>query len=176
MVEVLAGAAFQALGDANRRAIVEELRGGERSVVELTRRLQISQPAVSRHLRLLKQAGLVEDEAAGARRMYRLRADGALAVRAYIQGGWGEAAGRFGLGGRARARPGGGRGTAPWRLVFEGDAEPDPAFGVWTQRASMGWPPAPPAANRKATRLVFEPKPGGRVFERDPDGNEVDWG
>src|SRR5262249_39884399 len=98
MVEVLAGAAFQALGDANRRAIVEELRGGERSVVELTRRLQISQPAVSRHLRLLKQAGLVEDEAAGARRMYRLRAEGAPAGGAHIQGGGGGAAGAVGPG------------------------------------------------------------------------------
>jgi len=106
MVEVLAGAAFQALGDANRRAIVEELRGGERSVVELTRRLQISQPAVSRHLRLLKQAGLVEDEAAGARRMYRLRADGAQAVRAYIEGVWGEAAARFRLAAANTPRPG----------------------------------------------------------------------
>ena len=105
MVEVLAGAAFQALGDANRRAIVEELRGGERSVVELTRRLQISQPAVSRHLRLLKQAGLVEDEAAGARRMYRLRADGAQAVRAYIEGVWGEAAARFRLAAANAPRP-----------------------------------------------------------------------
>jgi DNA-binding transcriptional ArsR family regulator len=93
----LAGAALQALGDANRRAIVEELRGGERSVVELTRRLRISQPAVSRHLRLLKQAGLVEDEAAGARRLYRLRGEGAEAVRAYIEGVWGEAAARFRL-------------------------------------------------------------------------------
>jgi DNA-binding transcriptional ArsR family regulator len=97
MAEALAGAALQALGDANRRAIVEELRDGEHSVVELTRRLQISQPSVSRHLRLLKQAGLVEDEAAGARRMYRLRAEGAEAVRAYIEGVWGEAAARFRL-------------------------------------------------------------------------------
>ena len=102
----MAGAAFQALGDANRRAIVEELRDGERSVVELTRRLQISQPAVSRHLRLLKQAGLVEDEAAGARRMYRLRAEGAYAVRAYIEGVWGEAAARFRLAGANAPRPG----------------------------------------------------------------------
>jgi DNA-binding transcriptional ArsR family regulator len=105
-VEALAGVAFQALGDANRRAIVEELRGGERSVVELTRRLQISQPAVSRHLRLLKEAGLVEGEADGARCMYRLRADGAQAVRAYIEGVWGEAAARFRLAAANASRPG----------------------------------------------------------------------
>ena len=104
-VEALAGAAFQALGDANRRAIVEELSGGERSVVELTRRLQISQPAVSRHLRLLKQAGLVEGEADGARCLYRLRAEGAEAVRAYIEGVWGEAAARFRLAAANAPRP-----------------------------------------------------------------------
>ena len=106
MAQSLAGAALQALGDANRRAIVEELRDGERSVVARTRRLQISQPAVSRHLRLLKQAGLVEDEAAGARRMYRLRADGAQAVRAYIEGVWGEAAARFRVAAANAPRPG----------------------------------------------------------------------
>jgi DNA-binding transcriptional ArsR family regulator len=97
MSDRLAGAAFQALGDANRRVIVEELRQGERSVVELTRRLGISQPSVSRHLRLLKEAGLVEDEAAGARRIYRLRAEGAEAVRSYLEQVWGEATTRFRL-------------------------------------------------------------------------------
>jgi DNA-binding transcriptional ArsR family regulator len=106
VAEALAGAALQALGDANRRAIVEEPRDGERSVVELTRRLQISQPSVSRPLRLPKQAGLVEDEAAGARRMYRLRAEGAEAVRAYIEGVWGEAAARFRLAAANAPRPG----------------------------------------------------------------------
>ena len=90
-------AVFQALGDANRRAILEQLRDGERSVAELTRGLGISQPSVSRHLRLLRQAGLVEDEPDGARRLYRLRAEGAEAVRAYIENLWGEAAGRFQL-------------------------------------------------------------------------------
>lgn len=95
MTADLAGAAFQALGDANRRVILEELRSGERSVVELTRRLGISQPSVSRHLRLLKNAGLVEDEPAGARRLYRLRDEGAEAVRAYMEQVWGEATARF---------------------------------------------------------------------------------
>src|SRR5262249_39884400 len=81
-----------------------------------------------------------------------------------------------GGGGGGRGRAGGGRVSEPLGIVFDVDAEPDHGFGVWTQRASMWWPPAHTAANRKGTRLVFEPKPGGRVFERDPDGNEVDWG
>jgi DNA-binding transcriptional ArsR family regulator len=97
MSKNVAGAAFQALGDANRRAIVEELAKGERSVVELTRRLRISQPAVSRHLRLLKEAGLVDDQPQGAKHMYRLRDEGVEAVRTYFERVWGEAAARFRL-------------------------------------------------------------------------------
>ena len=97
MAKNLAGPAFQALGDANRRAIVEELGKGERSVVELTRRLRISQPAVSRHLRLLREAGLVDEEPMGTKRMYRLRDDGVEAARAYFEKVWGDAAARFRL-------------------------------------------------------------------------------
>jgi uncharacterized protein YndB with AHSA1/START domain len=66
--------------------------------------------------------------------------------------------------------------TEPLRIVFDVQAEPDHAFAIWTQRASMWWPPSHTTAKRKGTRLIFEPRPGGRVFERDPDGHEVDWG
>lgn len=90
-----AGDPFEALGDPNRRAIVELLRGGDRSVQELADHLPISRPAVSRHLRLLKQAGLVADRAEGSRRLYRLHDDGIEAVRAYLESVWGEAGARF---------------------------------------------------------------------------------
>jgi DNA-binding transcriptional ArsR family regulator len=86
---------FEALGDPNRRAIVELLRGGEASVQRLADELPISRPAVSRHLRLLKEAGLVADRAEGTRRLYRLHDDGLEAVRAYLEQVWGEAAARF---------------------------------------------------------------------------------
>ena len=88
---------FEALGDPNRRAIVELLRAGDRSVQELADELPISRPAVSRHLRLLKGAGLVTDRAEGTRRLYRLHDDGVDAVRGYIERVWGDAAGRFKL-------------------------------------------------------------------------------
>jgi DNA-binding transcriptional ArsR family regulator len=93
----LPGDPFEALGDANRRAIVELLRTGDRSVQELADALPISRPAVSRHLRLLKQAGLVTDRAEGTRRLYRLHDEGIAAVRAYLETVWGEAAARFRL-------------------------------------------------------------------------------
>jgi DNA-binding transcriptional ArsR family regulator len=90
-----AGDPFDALGDPNRRAIVELLGRGGRSVREIADELPISRPAVSRHLRLLKTAGLVVDEAAGTRRVYRLDELGAEAVRDYLERVWGEASARF---------------------------------------------------------------------------------
>jgi DNA-binding transcriptional ArsR family regulator len=91
------GDPFDALGDPHRRAIVEQLREGDRSVGELADALPISRPAVSRHLRLLKEAGLVTDRPEGTRRLYRLHDEGVEAVRAYLEGVWGEAAARFRL-------------------------------------------------------------------------------
>jgi DNA-binding transcriptional ArsR family regulator len=94
------GDPFEALGDANRRAIVELLGAGPaggRSVGELAEALPISRPAVSRHLRLLKAAGLVVEEPQGTRRLYRLHDQGLEAVRAYLDRVWGDAAARFRL-------------------------------------------------------------------------------
>jgi DNA-binding transcriptional ArsR family regulator len=94
----LAGDPFDALGDPHRRAIVEMLRTGEdRSVQELADALPISRPAVSRHLRLLREAGLVTARAEGTRRLYRLHDEGMEAAREYLEQVWGEAAARFRL-------------------------------------------------------------------------------
>ncbi|MBV9604120.1 MAG: winged helix-turn-helix transcriptional regulator [Solirubrobacterales bacterium] len=97
MPEGLHQAALDALGDPNRRAIVEILSGGERSVQEIADQLTISRPAVSRHLRMLKGAGLVDDQAEGTRRIYRLRDEGVEAVRSYFAEVWDEAVARFRL-------------------------------------------------------------------------------
>jgi DNA-binding transcriptional ArsR family regulator len=88
---------FEALGDPNRREILSLLGHGGRSVQEIAATLPISRPAVSRHLRLLKEAGFVAEEARGTRRIYRLQADGPAAVQAYLERVWGEAAARFRL-------------------------------------------------------------------------------
>ena len=90
------GDPFEALGDGNRRAIVELLgSAGARTVQEIADVLPISRPAVSRHLRLLKAAGLVIDEPQGTRRLYRLHDDGVAAVQAYLDEVWGDVAARF---------------------------------------------------------------------------------
>ena len=92
-----AGDPFDALGDPNRRAIVELLGRRGRSVREIADELPISRPAVSRHLRLLREAGLVVEEPRGTRRIYRLHDEGVEAVREYLTRVWGDAAVRFRL-------------------------------------------------------------------------------
>ena len=96
-IEALPHDPFDALGDPHRRAIVELLATRPQSVQQLADRLPISRPAVSRHLRLLKAAGLVADEAVGTRRLYRLDEAGAEAMRDYMARVWGEATARFRL-------------------------------------------------------------------------------
>jgi DNA-binding transcriptional ArsR family regulator len=88
---------FAALGDENRRQILGLLRDGERSVGQLAAEMPISRPAVSRHLRLLREAGLVKERAVGTRRLYTLDDLGAEAVRAYLESVWGEAVARYRL-------------------------------------------------------------------------------
>ncbi len=92
-----AGDPFDALGDPHRRAIVELLRDGDRSVTEIADELPISRPAVSRHLRLLREAGLVAQEPRGTRRVYRLHEEGVDEVRLFLEQVWGDAARRFRL-------------------------------------------------------------------------------
>jgi DNA-binding transcriptional ArsR family regulator len=80
-----------ALGDATRRAIFERLAERPWAVGELARELPVSRPAVSQHLRVLKEAGLVTDRAAGARRLYQLDPQGIGDLRAYLDQYWNSA-------------------------------------------------------------------------------------
>jgi DNA-binding transcriptional ArsR family regulator len=87
--------ALQALGDPTRRAVFERLRGGPRSVGEIARDMPVTRPAVSQHLRVLKGAGLVTDEQAGTRRLYRIDPDGLGELRAYLDRFWDAALAAF---------------------------------------------------------------------------------
>src|SRR5271154_6267144 len=88
---------FDALGDPTRREILRLLSAGDKPVHEIAATLPISRPAVSRHLRLLKDPGLVAERAEGNRRIYHLQDEGVQAVQDYLEGVWGEAAARFRL-------------------------------------------------------------------------------
>jgi DNA-binding transcriptional ArsR family regulator len=94
---------LDALGDRTRRAILERLRDGPQPVVEIARGLPVGRPAVSQHLKLLKEAGLVTDEAAGTRRLYELNPDALAELQRYAQSFWSAAMTRYA---RAAARDG----------------------------------------------------------------------
>ena len=80
-----------ALGDPTRREIFERLADRPRAVGELASELPVSRPAVSQHLKVLKEAGLVVDWPVGNRRIYRLDPDGVRALRVQLDGFWSKA-------------------------------------------------------------------------------------
>jgi DNA-binding transcriptional ArsR family regulator len=82
---------WTALGDSTRKAIFELLSDRPRAVGELAGALPVSRPAVSQHLKVLKDAGLVVDQAVGTRRIYRIDPDGLAALRADLERFWGKA-------------------------------------------------------------------------------------
>jgi DNA-binding transcriptional ArsR family regulator len=96
--------ALQALGDSTRRSVLEQLRGGPKAVGEIAAGLPVSRPAVSQHLRVLKEAGLVTERQDGARRLYRVDPDGLATLREYLDGFWEEALASFKAAAEAQER------------------------------------------------------------------------
>jgi DNA-binding transcriptional ArsR family regulator len=86
---------MDALGDPTRRTIFERLRSGPLAVGEIADELPVSRPAVSQHLRVLKEAGLVRERREGTRRLYRLDPDGLGELRDYFDDFWSEALAAF---------------------------------------------------------------------------------
>ena len=86
---------WTALGDRTRRAIVLMLAAGPMSVGDLATQLPVTRPAVSQHLKILKDAGLVSEEAAGTRRIYQLDAAGVAALREQLDDFWDRTLGGF---------------------------------------------------------------------------------
>ena len=88
--------ALGALGDPTRRAIFERLREGPTAVGALARELPVSRPAVSQHLKVLKEAGLVDERRDGTRRLYRVDPRGVRSLRAYFDAFWDDALAAYG--------------------------------------------------------------------------------
>ena len=81
---------LDALGDPTRRAVLKRLRGGGRSVGEIAEGMEVSRPAVSQHLKILKAARLVTVHAEGTRRVYAVDTRGIEAMRKWLEGFWDE--------------------------------------------------------------------------------------
>lgn len=101
-----AESAFDALGDPTRRRVFRLLRGGERSVGEIASHLPVSRPAVSQHLRVLKEAQLVNDRPEGTRRLYSVRRTGLEVLRAELETMWDETLAAFAAAADAGEPPG----------------------------------------------------------------------
>jgi DNA-binding transcriptional ArsR family regulator len=89
------GHPLDALGDSTRRQVFELLRAGPRSVGDLAVGLPVSRPAVSQHLRVLEEAGLVTHRREGTRHLYELDSSGVVVLREWVDGFWSEALARF---------------------------------------------------------------------------------
>jgi DNA-binding transcriptional ArsR family regulator len=89
------GEAIAALADPTRRTVLERLRAGPRPVVEIARGLPVSRPAVSQHLRVLKEAGLVSERREGTRNFYSVNGNGLAELREYFDRYWDEALAAF---------------------------------------------------------------------------------
>jgi DNA-binding transcriptional ArsR family regulator len=91
------GTALAVLADPTRRQVFERLRGGPRPVNIIAHGLPVSRPAVSQHLKVLKDAGLVEERSEGVRRLYSLRREGLMELREWLDSFWGDALDAFKL-------------------------------------------------------------------------------
>jgi len=98
-------AGLDALGDASRMAIFQKLSAGPLAVNELARTLPISRPAVSQHLKVLKDAGLVLDSPSGTRRLYQLNPEGVARLRAHFDQMWTKALASFQIAAEKPASP-----------------------------------------------------------------------
>ncbi len=171
----ISGDPFEALGDSNRRQILRLLSDGDKPVQEIADAMSISRPAVSRHLRLLKDAGMVAEQAQGTRRIYHLQEQGMEAVQAYLEGVWGEAAARFRLLGENTDERSGSM-SEPLKLSFDVACSPEHAFRVWTSSIGTWWPSDHTVSGQAGLEIVLQGGVGGRIYERTAEGVENDWG
>jgi DNA-binding transcriptional ArsR family regulator len=91
------GNALTVLADPTRREVFERLRHGPRAVNVIASGMPVSRPAVSQHLKVLKEAGLVNERSEGVRRIYSVRREGLLELRAWLDSFWGDALDAFKL-------------------------------------------------------------------------------
>jgi DNA-binding transcriptional ArsR family regulator/uncharacterized protein YndB with AHSA1/START domain len=177
-VETYRATAWTALGDPTRRAIFERLADRPRAVGELALELPISRPAVSQHLKVLKDAGLVVDRPAGNRRIYQLDPDGIGALRADLDKFWNSALAAYKE--AVEQRPEGGRMStqaqeASVRTSIVVEAPIQRAFSVFTEGFGSFKPPEHNMLGVEIAETVFEPREGGYVYDRGVDGSVCRW-
>lgn len=168
-----------ALGDATRRRILERLADGPCAVGVIARGLPVGRPAVSMHLRVLQDAGLVRHERAGNRRLYHLDPRGLALLRATLDAYWSRALGEFETAAAAERQKGRVMAIGSEISVLKSVVVPLPlveAFAFFIQH-DRWWPAATHhMAEPPGEAIILEPFLGGRWFERSADGSEQEIG
>lgn len=168
--------AFDALGDAMRRRIVGRLAAGPLDVGGLAEGMPIGRTAVSMHLRVLKAAGLVGGRAVGNRRVYHLEPDALRRLRDHLDWYWERALGAYQRAAETKARE---QMVSAQEVVVSKTVQVKApltvAFEVFVDQA--WWPVGTHhVAGAPGSVVMLEPFPGGRWYERAPDGTETEWG
>jgi DNA-binding transcriptional ArsR family regulator/uncharacterized protein YndB with AHSA1/START domain len=169
---------WTALGDPTRRAIVERLADRPRAVGELAAELPVSRPAVSQHLKVLKDAGLVVDRPAGNRRIYHVSPDGLDALRAQLDRFWRKVlttykevveqpTGEASMTTQAKET------SVRTQIVVAAPIQR--AFRVFTEQFDRIKPREHNMLGVDIAETVFEPRVGGHVYDRGVDGSECRW-
>jgi DNA-binding transcriptional ArsR family regulator/uncharacterized protein YndB with AHSA1/START domain len=169
--------ALDAIGDPMRRRIVGRLAAGPLDVGGIAAGMPVGRTAVSMHLRVLKAAGLVGDQAAGNRRVYHLEPDALRRVRDHLDWYWERSLAAYQRAAEARAREE--QMTTGQEIVVAKTVRVNAplavAFEVFAEQ--RWWPVSTHhIAQPAGTEVVLEPFQGGRWYERAADGTETDWG
>ena len=170
--------ALSALSDPTRRTIFERLARRPQAVGELAGELPVSRPAVSQHLKVLKDAGLVRGRRVGNRRVYQLNPDGIGALRAYLDGFWNQALAAFKDVVEQDRQEGPMTMQAQATAVtaaIDVKAPVEQAFRVLTEDIGSWWNPEQHILEGELAEMVFEPREGGHVYDRATDGRECRW-
>jgi DNA-binding transcriptional ArsR family regulator/uncharacterized protein YndB with AHSA1/START domain len=177
------GSVLSALADPTRRTILEQLRFGEQAAGELGRGLPITQPAVSKHLRVLREAGLVSERRAGTRRLYAVDHAALRELQAWLEGFWSDALTAFKDAAETTYERDAMTATSLPAVQHGVDlrCSADHAFTVFTERIATWWPLHQHSIGaglegRTAVDCVIEPRVGGRIYEVLENGTQLDWG
>ncbi len=175
-----AASALEALSDDTRRAILDRLRDGERAVGELAAGLPVTRPAVSQHLKVLRDAGLVVERVHGTRHLYRLAPTGLAAVRTYVEELWDVMLDRYAAAAREARRIGGDMPISVIAPVLKTIVVPlraDAAFELFFASMSSWWPlDTHSVYEEDADQVTVEERLGGHIIEKAADGRLADWG
>ena len=168
---------WAALADPTRRTIFERLINQPRAVGDLARELPVSRPAVSQHLKVLKDAGLVVDKRAGKQRIYQVDRDGLAALRAELDRFWTMtlAAYKTAVEHPTRGDPMNIQAPTSVRASVVVEAPIARAFKVFTEDFSSFKPPEHNLLKVEIAETVFEPKVGGFLYDRGVDGSVCRW-